>query len=80
MVDGGCDSRVASWWDLLEHACSGSAWAEGGEKVGRVYAVQQIWLLLVHARAAAATHSWGIPCLGEGRLLNLRRRNGDGPG
>lgn len=28
----------------------------------------------------AKTHSWGIPCLRKGGLLNLRRRNGDGSG
>ena len=34
------------------------------------------WCTHTHA---AATHSWGVPCPGEGGLLNLRRRNGDGP-
>ena len=81
MVDGGCNIRVASWWDLLERAYSGSAYAEGGKQVGMVYAVQGNWLSPLHTRThATATHSWGIPCLGEGGLLNLRRRNADGPG
>jgi hypothetical protein len=29
---------------------------------------------------AVTTYSWGIPCLGKGGLLNLRRRSGDGSG
>jgi hypothetical protein len=33
-----------------------------------------------HAYMQRATHSWGIPCLGKGGLLNLGRRSGDGSG
>ena len=40
-ADGGCNVRAASLSDLPERAYSGSAWAEVGEKVGRVCAARR---------------------------------------
>lgn len=65
--DEGGSIQVASWSHSPELAYSGSAWAVGGGKAGRVYATQQTRSLLVRAHMCSRYLLVGDPMSGGAR-------------